>query len=156
MAHHANERSFTCTHCPRTFNTSADLRQHQRKSHGLDVGPCKRPKKTPNCEQCCNGFLTEQNYELHMTSAHQKAETEMEKCNICGKLIRSLAQHLKNVHEAHRFFCEYPECGKTFSKRTGLDRHTATHTKAVNFRCPECSKGFIEKSQLERHFGEHI
>lgn len=58
MAHHINARSFLCNECPKTYNTAADLAQHQR-IHDKGRDPFK-------CEDCGMFFEARNKFIAHM------------------------------------------------------------------------------------------
>ncbi|XP_018571596.1 zinc finger protein 883-like [Anoplophora glabripennis] len=47
--------------------------------------------------------------------------------------------------------CECKICGKKFTRRGGLKRHSKTHLGIKPFECETCGKTFVEKATLNRH-----
>lgn len=145
MAHHINARNFLCNECPRAYNTGADLAQHQR-IHEKQRDPYK-------CEPCGLFFQIRSKYNTHMRQHQTTTSKGPKECPICNKKFVCLSSHNRTVHLGLRSY-ECSECGKTFGKKSGLDRHTTTvHHKIRAFKCDiaGCFGEFGEKSQLTKH-----
>lgn len=147
IAHHLNERKFVCDECPRAYNTTADLVQHQR-SHELGRDPYK-------CEICGILFKIRSKLNTHMRS-HKTPIKGTKECPVCGKTVLDVKRHHETVHENVRNHqCE--SCPKKFYKKSGLERHILTvHQKQKNFVCDVCDRAFGEKSLLLRHTRRHL
>ena len=70
-------------------------------------------------------------------------------CEICGKIFdlpTMKRRHVNQVHEGVKpYQCEQSDCGKSFTSKSGLERHITDHTGEFPFLCPECPKKFKVK-----------
>lgn len=55
--------------------------------------------------------------------------------------------------EAKSVTCQYPDCGKTFSRTGNLNKHIRSSHEGLKFECEieGCDKSYTEKTSLERH-----
>ena len=110
-----NSFSFTCSHCPKSFELEKQLHIHVKQSH-----------KKIEC-QICGGFFDGINNLIgHKRKMHKKNEKTAKQfeCSVCPKKFRikgDLTLHMSIIHEQKtRKTC--PECGKLFFK-TDLKDH---------------------------------
>ncbi|KAM4642066.1 uncharacterized protein O3C94_016438 [Discoglossus pictus] len=94
------------------------------------------------CHKCGKGF-----------SRNLNAEDEPSVCSACQELINYASQQI--VHrrapagEKPRIVC--PDCGKCFTKISGLVTHYRIHTGEKLYLCPKCGNGFSSKLALDEH-----
>lgn len=63
---------------------------------------------------------------------------------------------LKKRSRAHRlgdprFYCTYPDCPKSFTRKEHLRRHERTHENVKAFSCSFCNRAFARSDVLNRH-----
>ncbi|KAF2753840.1 hypothetical protein EJ05DRAFT_156793 [Pseudovirgaria hyperparasitica] len=79
------------------------------------------------------------------------------RCEICGKVFqreynRKAHMQTHNPSRARPQACEYPNCDKSFVRRTDLMRHQeSVHIKNRPFECTACDARFSRKDTLQRH-----
>ena len=157
---------FTCEVCGELVSTSKAW-YHKRKHE---------PDKF--CDKC-NKWINGPNFNRHTPCMKEKKQAEI--CNICGKLVVFLKQHMRKNHSESKptKTCEIcgktmptsayyfhvkrhktpeetcPECGKTF-------KHLSSHMYKVHkpnsqkrFQCTFCGKGFTDNFNLRKHENLH-
>ncbi|KDQ08158.1 hypothetical protein BOTBODRAFT_148826 [Botryobasidium botryosum FD-172 SS1] len=99
----------------RSFKTKQACTRHEN-SHTLE--------KTWSCWQCGHIFTQKVNLDAHMRT-HTGERPYY--CNICRKSFTQYAtlRHHKATHRGERYFCEAPNCHKSFSRSAKLKNHVA-------------------------------
>ena len=164
-----------CTKCPRTFQTSQELEDHQTTGH-----------QTLVCDECgyvCKSASTMYN---HKSAFHrEKSDIKRRKrkveqdpvdangnilCTDCGTDInaKNMQKH-KMIHTIENFTCDCPDLPSTFrlpymegcppSRAIGFSQKER-HMKVVHMGwipCSEegCQSSFETKMKLERHLKTH-
>ncbi|KAG0444704.1 hypothetical protein HPB47_013482, partial [Ixodes persulcatus] len=129
----------------RGFSLKGTLNRHTRIHTGI------RPHKCPYCgkEFIQGGGL----------KAHLFHHTGMNgfKCSVCDKVFNRKARldlHMKYLHlKLKPHVCG--ECGKGFTRREDLTRHSVLHTGEKPYQCPTCHKRFAIKPSLKIHMVTH-
>lgn len=155
LQNHSSRRSYSCSVCKRTFDTSTKLRIH-RKIH--------RQQSSFVCSVCRKSYKSKSSL-LHHKKAHAWT------CPECGvKLMYKGEQscHLFKVH----FIC--PVCEVRFTDRAALSEHLTTHSgvcpdcglvgmrksltlhqRNIHHMCPICEQRFGSRVALKKHLMTH-
>ncbi|XP_058453073.1 zinc finger protein ZFP2-like [Malaya genurostris] len=75
------------------------------------------------------------------------------KCEICGKVVTYMKDHMRLHSGNKKFKCPY--CDRSFLQSNNLVYHVRKHTGEKPFPCDKCDKSFICKSHLLSHSRLH-
>ncbi|KAI9839118.1 MAG: hypothetical protein M1819_003111 [Sarea resinae] len=185
-ASHLNQKPFPCSkidpdtglQCSEGFDTSTSLRKHERRAHGDQRFWCSECTEQLNNKGKAYGngegigFASYSLLQEHTRIVHPP------KCIHCDqacKTQRELRQHVDihhsgiDVDDRRTHICDYPDCGRGFTKKFNLTVHIRTvHGGERRFVCGEtdlssskdletwsgigaCGRGFSSKASLEEH-----
>lgn len=166
---HAKELNHKCEHCGKEFFEISTLKVHL-KIHSVD-----RAKKTFSCDFLdCNYTDTNLgNLKTHK-KVHITFSCDFLNCDFSPKNLSCLKKH-KQIHEnipqkekkvkdpviskkkqvnpKDSPICPY--CGKSFTKKSGLDLHIRIHLNEKPYQCEFCEKKFSDSSSLRSHRRVH-
>ncbi len=91
---------------------------------------------------------------------HEKEETvESDDSNRSAKPKKQTCKAKDSVIHSRPFICEEEGCGKAFTQKNNLKRHSIVHseTNTKHFVCEEdgCGRAFTQKANLIRHYLVH-
>ncbi|XP_077494081.1 uncharacterized protein LOC144104775 [Amblyomma americanum] len=133
-----------CRRCPHACLSRDALIAHYRAQHPRCV--------CPYCDH-----IADQAYAIrrHMARHTQPGACT---CPVCGKRYKDpyiLKMHLKMVHMPAEVLFECALCGKKFSRKAHLKRHTRTHNPNKPLKCPLCDYRGCERSDITKHMLIH-
>ena len=119
----------------------------------------KFPERKFQCNNCDQGFTTNQHFKTHKENMHspiQKIEQVCGVCNFSTNSDSSFKRHMKETHRANhdRLACNI--CGKTVKSQDALKAHKNTiHTAGVSFECDVCNHQAKSSQNLADHKKRH-
>ncbi|KAJ8730282.1 hypothetical protein PYW07_017320 [Mythimna separata] len=128
-----------CEECGKTVK---DLRTHSFQH--MPVASRKRIK----CKLCDKVFSSHSARYKHNKIKHLGIKQE---CVLCNKMVTSLRQHHRLMHNRAALQYECVLCGRRFISKSVLDLHMTTHTKDRPYSCTECDKKFSTKQRVQIH-----
>ncbi|XP_039951101.1 zinc finger protein weckle-like [Bactrocera tryoni] len=159
---------FTCTDCPFTCNTQAQLNHHAIKHVPCPHCDQKFPTKTivakhikyvhKNessfiCEECGEAVRSEGHLKQHMRTHTDNAPFECEVCKRGFKNQGRLKKHMK-THNLNKHICT--ECGLQLNSKTTFNRHLLVHSDVMQHKCDFCGRAFKRAEALRNHLILHI
>ncbi|XP_053406964.1 zinc finger protein 37-like isoform X6 [Mercenaria mercenaria] len=147
-SHKTQQTSLMCEECGKTYSSKQSLKVHKAMKHKVDV----ETSGIKNCPfpECNKNFQSKSMVEDHVNT-HMKIRPH--KCSKCEKTFA-----IRYEKKRHENVCGTPEstvveckvCSKSFSSRSNLAIHNATH-KNARFSCSKCGKDFNYITGLYRH-----
>uniref|UniRef100_A0A1B0CAE6 C2H2-type domain-containing protein n=1 Tax=Lutzomyia longipalpis TaxID=7200 RepID=A0A1B0CAE6_LUTLO len=151
---HSTEKLHECPHCGKSFRWMFALSRHI-KQH-TDDG-----KKLFKCHLCQKSYRFERYLKIHEKNVHERQQKYF--CKWCNQEFISQAElliHWKTHNEGIFSTDTNPnissvvgelqcsECGRMFSTRDNLRKHTVLHTEHFPFTCEICGVGFRWKESV--------
>ncbi|CAG0905323.1 unnamed protein product [Cyprideis torosa] len=165
------KRPTACEICGKMYTGLAGLQTHIKTVHeakcpcekcGAMVAPGYAYKHHLNlhqrypdnkCPHCNYHDQNPLNITNHVRYVHSRGKTI---CNICGKEVVHIGNHMAR----HRYATDRPhkcaECGKSYGRKCELDNHMRRHTGERPYKCEKCPKAFYDSGQLRDHMNIHL
>ncbi|XP_052211859.1 uncharacterized protein LOC127830952 isoform X2 [Dreissena polymorpha] len=137
-----------CDLCDFQAKSKCMLKRHQDRAH---------VEQSFQCHICAKTFKTKSYFTVHLREAHEVIDTEVYRCNICGKVCRReawLQRHMKLHKNNMDLDNKCTICNKQFKTRQNLIAHGKIHRER-KYKCKICQKRFISNVKLEMHTKTH-
>ena len=142
---HTNEKIFTCELCDKRFSEKRNLLEH-RLIHTRS--------KEVECPTCFKMLVSQKSLQRHM---HFHTIKKKIPCKYCDQKFESKAEAIEhektheeeNEKDPQEHKCVY--CGRIFSNKYRLQRHTQVHVAERTFECCFCTEKFQTGSSLLSH-----
>ena len=130
------------------------VKDHIRKVHKKQCHEEKLRQYVCSVDGCKGQFDRQDSLTKHTRQVHRLPEA----CHICGKVVKSVKDHIRKVHTKLKLHhpklhhkCEV--CDEKFSHRYKLKRHIIRrHTFTRPFPCSRCKYAAYESKELRIHF----
>lgn len=176
MATHTKDYRFKCNICNAGFHTNFSLNQHQNVKHlgvrftclycnkayqdrsylRAHVSSCHLEQEISeeqiSCPICSRPFGSENKLKKHL-KYHKDSEARNAICDICGRTVSNLRDHMRTHTGIKSFVCQ--TCGRGFTQKKQLMVHIRVHTKEKPYECEICRKSFTQKGTLTIHLRTH-
>ncbi|KAI1393660.1 uncharacterized protein F4822DRAFT_385390 [Hypoxylon trugodes] len=161
--------------CKEGFDSGGALRRHKERDHGeirFFCDECSEQQGNDDgSEQNRAGFTTIALLHAHIKQCHASCMFCGFKCNGRSELeqhIESEHTRTKSLEERKTVACTWPDCTKTFTKKSNLNAHIRSFHEGVRFVCGSvdvsgvaelaswsmqegCGESFASKAGLENH-----
>ena len=142
---HNKERIFRCETCDKSFHDIRNLLDHRLTHARLEE---------VECPTCFKKLGNQKSLQIHM---HRHTIKKKIPCKFCDLKFDTKEAHLEHeqTHEEHQennpqeHKCG--DCGRTFSNKQRLQRHSQVHFEERCFRCIFCGEKFQTGSALLVH-----
>ena len=147
---HAENTTFRCMHCEKSFDKREDLVTH-RSVHPNQKVPL-------NCDRCDKLFAT-----LQELRAHEHCHDKPLECVVCD-LKFTTEEEAKDHMLSHNddgsilsttvLMYKCPKCGKVFTNKDDYNSHALVH-EGAEFVCTICDIAFETATLLDGHLSTH-
>ena len=151
-SHHQKEHlegvecPFKCDQCDKSFFLRSLLNCHVKDTHE------KRSSQNSQVCDICGKDVIRNQMKLHMMRHTGEKPFKCSYCEYRGLTNSAVLQHVKHVHEPHKFtlhFCDM--CGKDCKTKAHLKEHILTHSDKRTFLCKVCGKYLKNRNSFGRH-----
>ena len=151
-SHHQKEHlegvecPFKCVQCDKSFFLRSLLNCHVKDTHE------KRSSQNSQVCDICGKDVIRNQMKLHMMRHTGEKPFQCSYCEYRGLTNSAVLQHVKHVHEPHKFtlhFCDM--CGKDCKTKAHLKEHMLTHSDIRTFLCKMCGKYLKNRNSFGRH-----
>ncbi|XP_055588065.1 zinc finger and SCAN domain-containing protein 32-like [Uranotaenia lowii] len=120
----------------------------------MDPAIAAEANKEHRCMVCSQIFPDRESWMVHLGDHAEERPHQCLECLAQFREKRSLARHLKAVHEEIRDR-KCPYCPKSFKYSHHLRYHIRTHTGERPYVCDICQDSFSQHIQWKRHQAKH-
>jgi len=133
--------------------------KEHRKPPAKKVRPKLFPSSKYRCTLCNKDFVSPQPLQIHMANHTREKPFQCEQCDTSFAIAARLRRHVNEVHTKKiTFTCEFRECGKVFTRKESLQKHSLLHDPDsemnIKVTCPIC-KVKLEKRKIQHHIYLH-
>lgn len=148
MTEHTGKLPWVCDQCSESFQYKMYLKRHMRRH------------RTHPCPECGVTLERWSDLQLHKSSEHLKAPTEVVACDQCNKEFNE--GHMLRMHAAiHQetrqvFECPTLFCPRYFYFKRNLAQHIRSYHEGRKYFCsePGCQAKFFTKQKLLKHLAD--
>ena len=133
------ESPHECTECGKVLANKHTLTDHMAIHSGL---------KPYQCGVCGKKFAIKRTMTAHLQCHKLDRHYQCSECDKAFKTSGNYRQHALQ-HKQKAFRCA--KCGKEFTWRADLKKHSWVHVEQKPFECTLCGKGFIRRLYLKTH-----
>lgn len=127
--------------------------KERKETGGANIGSTDdvRPSKHV-CKECGKECTSKKTLSAHRATHFQPGEDAPFRCSICNRGFKyniNLTSHMQ-IHKDN-YTCD---CGKSFSNKSDLKKHTNTEHKndnSITYECSKCKRFFSSLSRYEKH-----